>query len=187
MKILILLFSFFVSSTVFAEEENQFVFESEPPVNCLEDYQEGLDNMDGYDVAKRDKECGGCFAAGINFGASLISLFYGGGDYKETIKIATLCGWDSDNPASTWGGLLGFMYGKKKIVELFKVEMSNSYNIHRTRINFQNNGMDNFNNMANKSVQIFEKVINEEFNGSLKNNKFVFDKKQSKYLNELEL
>ena len=49
MKILILLFSFFVSSTVFAEEENQFVFESEPPVNCLEDYQEDLDNMDGYD------------------------------------------------------------------------------------------------------------------------------------------
>jgi len=146
-----------------------------------------VDNMDGYDVAKRDKECGGCFAAGINFGASLISLFYGAGDYKETIKIATLCGWDSDNPASTWGGLLGFMYGKKKIVELFKVEMSNSYNIHRTRINFQNNGIDNFNNMANKSVQIFEKVINEEFNGSLKNNKFVFDKKQSKYLNELEL
>jgi len=65
--------------------------------------------------------------------------------------------------------------------------MSNSYNIHRTRINFQNNGMDNFNNMANKSVQIFEKVINEEFNGSLKNDKFVFDKKQSKYFNELEL
>ena len=49
MKIPILLFSFFVSSTVFAEEENQFVFESEPPVNCLEDYQEDLDNIDGYD------------------------------------------------------------------------------------------------------------------------------------------
>ena len=49
MKILILLFSFFASSTVFAEEESQFVFESEPPVNCLEDYQEDLDNMNGYD------------------------------------------------------------------------------------------------------------------------------------------
>ena len=32
----------------FADEENQFVFESEPPVDCLEDYQEDLDNMDGY-------------------------------------------------------------------------------------------------------------------------------------------
>ena len=49
MKIIILFFSFFVSSAVFAEEENQFVFESEPPVDCLEDYQEDLDNMDGYD------------------------------------------------------------------------------------------------------------------------------------------
>ena len=47
MKILIF-FSFFISSTVFTEEENQFVFESEPPVNCLEDYQEDLDNMNGY-------------------------------------------------------------------------------------------------------------------------------------------
>ena len=49
MKILILIFSFFISSTVFANEKNQFVFESEPPVNCLEDYQEDLDNMNGYD------------------------------------------------------------------------------------------------------------------------------------------
>ena len=51
------------------------------------------------------------------FGASLISLFYGEGDYKET-KDSYLCGWDSDNPASK----LGFMYGKKKIVELLKVK-----------------------------------------------------------------
>ena len=49
MNILIFIFSFFVSSAVFAEEESQFVFESEPPVNCLEDYQEDLDNMNGYD------------------------------------------------------------------------------------------------------------------------------------------
>ena len=38
-----------------------------------------------------------------------------------------------------------------------------------------------------KEIFLKKKVINEEFNGSLKNNKFVFDKKQSKYLNELEL
>ena len=31
-----------------------------------------------------------------------MSLFYGEEIFKETIKIATLCGWDSDNPASTW-------------------------------------------------------------------------------------
>ena len=52
------------------------------------------------------------FASGINFASSLISYFYGKGDLKETIKIATLSGWDSDNPASTWGGLLGFIHGR---------------------------------------------------------------------------
>ena len=49
MNILIFIFSFFVSSVVFADEDNQFVFESEPPVDCLEDYHEDLDNMNGYD------------------------------------------------------------------------------------------------------------------------------------------
>ena len=56
MKILILIFSFFIASTVFAEEENQFVFESEPSVNCIEDYQEDLDNMDGYDYEDKLKD-----------------------------------------------------------------------------------------------------------------------------------
>ena len=45
----IILLSLLISFNAFAEEENQFVFESEPPVNCLEDYQEDLDNMNGYD------------------------------------------------------------------------------------------------------------------------------------------
>ena len=55
------------------------------------------------------------FDSGINFAASLISLFYGGGDLKRTIQIGTLAGWDSDNPTATWGGLLGFILGKEKI------------------------------------------------------------------------
>ena len=59
------------------------------------------------------------FDAGINFAASLISLFYGAGDILRTIKIGTLCGWDSDNPTATWGGLLGFMIGKEGIEREF--------------------------------------------------------------------
>ena len=53
---------------------------------------------DGYRWATEDKSCNGCFAAGINFGASIVSLFYGEGDLKETIKIGALAGWDSYNP-----------------------------------------------------------------------------------------
>ena len=51
--------------------------------------------------------------------ASLVSLFYGEGDLKETIKIGVLSGWDSDNPTATWGGLLGFMYGKEGVEKTF--------------------------------------------------------------------
>ena len=39
--------------------------------------------------------------------ASIVSLMYGEGDFKKTVQIAVLAGWDSDNPAATWGGLLG--------------------------------------------------------------------------------
>ena len=60
------------------------------------------------------------FDAGINFAASLISLFYGAGDILRTIKIGALCGWDSDNPTATWGGLLGFMLGKKGIEKMLE-------------------------------------------------------------------
>ena len=116
------------------------------------------------------------FAAGIYFGASLISLFYGEGDNKKTVKIASLCGWDSDNPAATWGGLLGFIYGSDEIKKLFKFEMSDKYNIHRTRVNFKNNGIDNFENMSQKSMKIIEKVILEKFDGINSNNKLIFKK-----------
>jgi len=135
-----------------------------------------IDQKDNYMWSTKDKSCYGCFAAGINFGASVISLFYGEGDYKKTVKIASLCGWDSDNPAATWGGLLGFIYGSKEIKKLFKFEMSDKYNIHRTRVNFKNNGIDNFKNMAQKSMKIIEKVIMEKFDGINSNNKLIFKK-----------
>ena len=53
------------------------------------------------DMTSKNVRCNGCFASGINFAASIVSLLYGEGDYQETVKIATLAGWDSDNPAAT--------------------------------------------------------------------------------------
>ena len=97
---------------------------------------------DDYDITSRELYCNGCFAAGINFASSLVSLFFGEGDLKETIKIGTLSGWDSDNPTSTWGGLIGFMIGKSGVEKAFKREFSNKFNIHRTRQNFPNDGND---------------------------------------------
>ena len=115
--------------------------------------------MDGYDITSRELYCNGCFASGINFASSLVSYFYGKGDFKETIKIASLSGWDSDNPASTWGGLLGFIHGKTKIENIFNEPLSNKYNIHRTRQNFENNGLDNFKNMSKKGLSIIDNVV----------------------------
>ena len=120
---------------------------------------------DGYDITSRNLYCNGCFAAGINFAASLISLFWGEGDLKKTIKIGTLMGWDSDNPTSTWGGLIGFILGKEGIEEEFGKKFSNEYFIHRTRQNFEK-PIDNFDNMADKGIRIISRLVINELGGS---------------------
>jgi len=118
-------------------------------------------------MTSKNKYCNGCFAAGINFASSLISLFYGEGNIVETIKIGTLAGWDSDNPTATWGGLLGFMIGKEGVEKAFNRKFSNQFNIHRTRIGFPNNGIDSFENMAEKGVFVIDRVVQEQMRGGI--------------------
>ena len=96
-----------------------------------------------------------------------MSLFYGEGDLKETIKIGTLSGWDSDNPTSTWGGLIGFIIGREMIEKEFDMKLSSKFNIHRTRKNFPNNGIDTFENMAIEGMKIVDKVVIEELSGKI--------------------
>jgi len=85
-----------------------------------------VNQEDGYDLTSKNLYCNGCFAAGINYASSIISLLYGEGDLKETIKIGTLAGWDSDNPTATWGGLIGFMLGKDAIEDEFGKKFSDN-------------------------------------------------------------
>lgn len=132
-----------------------------------------VEQKDGYDITSRNLNCNGCFAAGINFAASLVSLFAGEGDLKETIKIGSLMGWDSDNPTATWGGLIGFMIGKDGVEKAFDKTFSEEYNIHRTRQNFPN-GVDSFSNMANIGVFITDRVIQEELQGGIDLNKNIW-------------
>lgn len=122
---------------------------------------------DGYNITSKNLYCNGCFAAGINFAASLVSLFYGEGDFKETIKIGALMGWDSDNPTATWGGLIGFMIGKEGIENAFSRSFSNRFNIHRTRQNFPNKGIDTFENMAENGLKIIDQVVTEKLGGTI--------------------
>lgn len=126
-----------------------------------------VEQQDGYDITTKQLYCNGCFASGINFAASLVSLFYGEGDFKNTVKTAVLMGWDSDNPAATWGGLLGFMYGKAGIEAEFEQTLSNRFNIHRTRTNFANDGIDNFEAMAQKGIAIIDNVVLTQMGGSI--------------------
>lgn len=117
-----------------------------------------VEQADGYDMSSRDLYCNGCFAAGINFAASLVSLFYGEGDFRETTKIAVLCGWDSDNPAATWGGLLGFSMGAEAIEQVFGELLSEGFHIHRTRRGFPNEGIDSFPAMAKMGIEVARRI-----------------------------
>jgi hypothetical protein len=133
-----------------------------------------VEQADGYDMTSKNRYCNGCFAAGINFASSMISLMYGEGDIKETIKIGALAGWDSDNPTATWGGLLGFMIGKQGVENAFGRKFSERYNIHRTRIGFPNNGIDDFQNMALTGMYIVDRVVQEQMGGGVDLNKDVW-------------
>ena len=126
-----------------------------------------VEQKDGYDLSSRNLYCNGCAAAGINFASSIVSLLYGEGDIKETIKIGALAGWDSDNPTATWGGLLGFMIGREGIEKAFNRKFSDKFNIHRTRIGFPDNGMDNFDNMARNGLLITDRVVQQEMGGGV--------------------
>lgn len=126
-----------------------------------------VNQEDGYTITSKNIFCNGCFAGGINYAASIVSLLYGEGDLKETIKIGVLSGWDSDNPTATWGGLLGFIYGKEGVENTFGRKFSEKFNIHRTRVNFPNDGMDNFIDMAKTGVYIIDRVVQEEMGGGV--------------------
>ena len=123
-----------------------------------------LESTDGY-VYKEP------FDAGINFAASLISLFYGQGDIVRTIQIGSLVGWDSDNPTATWGGLLGFMIGPQEIAKAFnQTNLSDTYWIHRTRRNFPDKteatlGEDSFSSMAKREIRTVDRMVIERMNG----------------------
>lgn len=126
-----------------------------------------VEQADGYNITSKEMYCNGCFAAGINFAASLVSLFYGEGDIIETIKIGALCGWDSDNPTATWGGMLGFMLGKEGVEKAFNRKFANQFNIHRTRQNFPNNGIDTFENMAKIGVFVVDRAVQNQMGGGI--------------------
>ncbi len=113
------------------------------------------------------------FDAGINFAASLVSLYFGDGDFRRTLQIASLAGWDSDNPAATWGGLLGFILGREAVEAAFGgAPLSEAYWIHRTRRGFPDRtpgepGEDRFSLMAERGVAVVDAVVERYLAGTV--------------------
>jgi hypothetical protein len=72
----------------------------------------------------------------VNFACGVMALLYGGCDYKRTVQIGTLSGWDSDNCTATLGGLLGLMLGMEQLRAQFPGQVfSDRFDIWRTRDN----------------------------------------------------
>jgi hypothetical protein len=59
------------------------------------------------------------------------------------------------------------MIGKEGVEEAFGTNLSDRFNIHRTRRNFPNKGIDTFEQMAQKGLEIIDRVVLEEMQGSV--------------------
>jgi hypothetical protein len=108
------------------------------------------------------------YESSVNFAAGIIALLYGEGDYKKTVKIGTLSGWDSDNSTATLGGLLGFMYGYSDLVaEFVGTSFSDRYWINRTRDNMpdylpsDSDAEDTFTMLANRMLDTIDIAIED--------------------------
>jgi hypothetical protein len=76
------------------------------------------------------------FESSVNFACGVMCLLYGECDYKKTVRIGTLSGWDSDNCTATMGGLLGLLLGYDQLVAQFPAYTPDDrYWIDRTRNN----------------------------------------------------
>lgn len=47
----------------------------------------------------------------VNTGATILAILYGRGNFKDTVQIAVLAGWDCDCNPATAGGLIGIING----------------------------------------------------------------------------
>jgi hypothetical protein len=59
------------------------------------------------------------------------------------------------------------MMSRSGVEEAFGTDLSQRFNIHRTRQNFEDNGIDTFDNMAAKGIEVIDRVVAEEMNGEV--------------------
>ncbi|MBN1995985.1 ADP-ribosylglycohydrolase family protein [candidate division KSB1 bacterium] len=108
--------------------------------------------------------------SGLNLGVSVLSLLYGEMDYKKTVRIGTLAGWDSDNPTASMGGLLGLYYGYNSLcTDIFpgQGEFSDRYHFAHKRdalpdyLPDDSEAEDTFFNMARRMLPVIDLIVQE--------------------------
>lgn len=109
------------------------------------------------------------YESSVNFAGLCAGLLYGQGDYKRTVQICTLWGWDSDNATATLGGLLGFMLGPSPTTGLSAqfpgTAFSDRFNIDRTRdampdyLPLDPDAQDTLTGMAGRMLPIVQQQI----------------------------
>lgn len=104
----------------------------------------------------------------VNFATGIMAILYGEGDFKRTVQIGMLSGWDSDNGTATMGGLLGLMMGSEALQAQFPdADLSDRYHIYRTRENLpdylpdDSGAEDTFTLMAERMLPLVERTIIE--------------------------
>jgi hypothetical protein len=117
----------------------------------------------------------------VNFACGVMALLYGQCDFKRTVQIGTLSGWDSDNCTATMGGLLGLMLGTDALRAQFPGwTFSDRFDIARTRNNLPDylpndpEADDTFTMMALRMLPLIDQVV-EAAGGAvdLKHNRWI--------------
>ena len=102
----------------------------------------------------------------VNLATGLLCLLFGEGNFRRTVQIGALSGWDSDNGAATMGGLLGLMLGAQRLAEQFPgEELSDRYDIAGTRDKLPDHAPDDpeaedtFTLLAGRMLELVENNI----------------------------
>jgi hypothetical protein len=102
----------------------------------------------------------------VNFACGVMALLYGQCDYRRTVQIGTLSGWDSDNCTATLGGLLGLMLGTTQLRAQFPGhQLSDRYLISATRNNMPDHlpldpgAEDSFTLMAARMMPLIDATV----------------------------
>lgn len=121
----------------------------------------------------------------INFASSVLCLLYGEGNYKKTVQIGTLSGWDSDNPAASIGGVIGQLIGYDALLAEFDgMEFSDRYWAALTRDALPDylpddpEADDTFTLIAQRMAPIIDIAVNEAGGKVLKDRWIIPDRKR---------